>query len=161
MAKQEITPFKVDRTLNTEAEEQFIFEMLWQFSVDLEEALVNQAENYKLIDTWELVHSIKKRFHWKPSGTMIQFSFADQGRFQDMGVGRGKSIGKIEDIDTNNIVWGIKPKMKRKPKRWYTRTIYGYIYRLTDLLRYGYSEEIQARIKQKLIAEKGETYYNL
>lgn len=59
----------------------------------------------------------------------MDFIFRDEGRFVDMGAGRGS---KIESIASNG---DLIARRFRNPKKWYSKTAYGIIYgRLIDKL---------------------------
>lgn len=88
-----------------------------------------------------------------PSRVTIGFMF--HGRFIDMGVGRGV---KMENVKSNLQAWraftrgeralgrkaGLEP---RKPKKWYSPTIYREYQRAAEILAGKYGIEIPARFE--------------
>ena len=100
-----------------------------------------------------------KSFTWKlttdPSGmpTKITVGFLYHGKFVDMGVGNGI---KMENVKSNREVWANmsradrKGKNPRKPKKWYSKTIYHQYQRAVEILRGKYAIELPARFENLL-----------
>jgi len=85
--------------------------------------------------------------------TKVTIGFYFHGKFVDMGVGRGV---KISDVKGNAEKWrslasderkGIKP---RRPKKWYSPTMYYEYQRLAEILTEKYAIEIPARFEYTL-----------
>lgn len=145
--------------IQKKAEEYFIIESLHNFAPELEDALIESAIEHKLKKKGDLQESIKSRLDiGNKLGYALMVSFETHGRFQDMGAGRS---AKIENVDTNAIVYGLKPKRvkKRKPRKWYTRVVYGQISRLHEFISYGYAEETKQRIIKELLKIHPEGYF--
>lgn len=77
----------------------------------------------------------------------LSFRFAAHGRFQDMGAGRTKT-DEMEDVLA--FLGKRKRSIKRSPRKWYTRNVYGNMNTIINSLMNGYSENIKASIKQQL-----------
>jgi len=132
-------------------------------------ALQHQIERNKLIEEWakytaqRLQKSIEKRgigitgslkysilydlmsaAGGEIDGTKHEFNY--YGKFVDMGVGKGQ---KIEDVKSNGdlIMMG---SGSRRPKKWYSKTIYAEIAILKDLLAVKYGEDAANIIKEGL-----------
>ena len=77
----------------------------------------------------------------------LSFRFATHGRFQDMGAG----ITATDDmVETLHFLGKPNRSLKRTPRKWYTRNVYGNLNSITNALMHGYSEQIKASIKQQL-----------
>jgi hypothetical protein len=66
------------------------------------------------------------------SGNMperVDFTFNHYGKFVDMGVGKGVEIGDVKD----------RGESRRRPKKWYSKTMYAQIIKLREILakKYG------------------------
>jgi hypothetical protein len=104
-----------------------------------ETLLKSQIKKLNIGVTDELYESIKGKVIEKGMD-MIQsdFSFLQEGRFVDMGVGRGR---KIESQKGNGeIISGIN-KGARKPKKWYSKTFFGRLYALQGVMGANISEQ--------------------
>lgn len=71
--------------------------------------------------------------------------FNEYGRFRDMGTGRGGRGGFKETTAGNRRKW-----VGRKPKKFYSRTVYGMLNRLIESLLYGYQQATADGIKEVL-----------
>lgn len=81
----------------------------------------------------------------------IQAMFADQGRFHDMGAGRGYTKGQYTGPEER-----IAYLKGRKPSKWYSRLTYGKVYGaggLVDILSNTYIKEVPQGLVQAF--EKG------
>jgi hypothetical protein len=68
-----------------------------------------------------------------------QFNFLREGRFVDMGAGRGK----IESQEGNKaLLTGGKATGGRKAKKWYSRPFYGRLYALNGVIGAAISEQV-------------------
>lgn len=77
----------------------------------------------------------------------LSFRFATYGRFQDMGAG----ITATDDmVDVLHFLGKPKRSLKRTPRKWYTRNVYGNLNTITNALMHGYSDHVKAAIKQTL-----------
>lgn len=70
-----------------------------------------------------------------------EFLFLPRGRFVDMGAGRKRSIERVE---------GDRRRKLRKPKKWYSPTIYGRLNDLMGALGIEFSEQAVQAIKDSL-----------
>lgn len=71
----------------------------------------------------------------------IEFAFEYYGKFVDMGVGRGVSIGEVEFSD-------------RRKKPWYSKTFFSQVKKLGEILSVKYSEKAKAIIVENIEAKK-------
>ena len=71
-------------------------------------------------------------------------SFNEYGRMRDMGVGRGYKLAWLPQTTVRNR----KKWVGRKPKTYYSRTVYGMINRLIESLLYGYQVETSNVVKE-------------
>jgi hypothetical protein len=77
------------------------------------------------------------------------FSFLKEGRFVDMGAGRGS---KIESQKGNREIITGKARKTRKPKKWYSRPFYGRLYALQGVMGANISEQAISAVLDPLKA---------
>lgn len=70
-----------------------------------------------------------------------EFFFLPRGRFVDMGAGRKRAISRFE---------GTRRGKKRKPKKWYSPTVYGRLNDLAGALGIEFSEQAVNAVKESL-----------
>lgn len=105
-----------------------------------------------VIDKWEnmiarlhignsstLINSFAQHVVTQANGNpgRIEFVFEYYGKFVDMGVGRGISIGEVEFSD-------------RKPKPWYSKTFFSQVKKLGEILSEKYSQKAKAIIIENI-----------
>lgn len=92
----------------------------------------------------ELRKSVSSNIHALGKGYLVaEFLFPDKGRFVDMGVGRGKKIGKSVEKVTAALA-------TRKPKVWYSRALYGRVNDLQGVIGLKMMENAMAQLKNAL-----------
>lgn len=109
----------------------------------------------KKVHIGSLYRSFTKKVEYGPDGMpkRVTIGFMYHGRFVDMGVGNGV---KLENIKSNREIWraassaGRKKLNPRKPKKWYSPTIYHEYQRAAELLAKKFSIEIPARFENLL-----------
>lgn len=69
------------------------------------------------------------------------------GKFVDMGVGKGQRVGDIKGNKEILTAAGIKG---RRPKKWYSKTIYAETNKLADFLQQNFSIKASAVIKENI-----------
>jgi len=72
----------------------------------------------------------------------IEFAFDYYGKFVEMGVGKGVSLEDV-GIDT-----------KRRPKRWYSKTLYAELIKLSELLAEKYAHKGALAIVESVQGKK-------
>jgi hypothetical protein len=89
--------------------------------------------------TGSLLQSFHHHVNTQANGDpeLIVFTFNYYGKFVDLGVGNGVAHDKIE-------------LSNRKPKPWYSKTFYGQLMKLREILQVKYSEKAQFVIIQKI-----------
>ncbi|REE01106.1 hypothetical protein [Marinoscillum furvescens] len=100
-----------------------------------------------------VTHELRKQLHQelrsKGEGYLEgEFTMLTYGRYVDMGVGRGKSLG----MSTRGSLDLDKGRKARKPKKWYSKTFYGRLYDLYGAIGYQISQEVLSGIKEPLKA---------
>ena len=70
----------------------------------------------------------------------VQVIFNTYGRFVDMGSGRGYSHGKLQTQAAYRIA--TEKKKARRPKKFYTRPLYGWIYSLQEAVQVANIKEL-------------------
>lgn len=80
----------------------------------------------------------------------INFAFKYYGKFVDMGVGRGTKIGDVRDNSSSRKIIGKMLGNRRKPKKWYSKTLAHEVMRLTEIMGKSYADGTGAIIKEGL-----------
>lgn len=108
---------------------------------DTEKYLVNSISNKTLTDTYGLKNSVKKQtLGMLTDVKTFVFSYSLHGMFVDMGLFGGKGLDDKRDDKVVSKLVGRKKKnkmLKNHPKRryqWYSRTMYGSINVLGNLM---------------------------
>lgn len=115
----------------------------------IEERLAAVLKKKGIEHTGALLRSLSYKVFQASGGNSgsVFLSFLDYGRWVDMGAGRAS---KIESGATNAAILSNAGK-KRKPNKWYAKTVwpnlYGY---LTERLMRGYEEQIVYALKNEL-----------
>ncbi len=99
--------------------EQFITEELDSFAIYLAQQAKASLTNRGIRANDELL----KSFATQVVGDEVQALFADQGRFHDMGAGRGYSKGKFLGAEDRGEM--MRPRKGRKPSKWWSRLAWG------------------------------------
>lgn len=112
-------------------------------------------KRYKIGVTGELQRSFEKELK-KANGDVDQviFKFLVRGRFSDMGVGRGVSIGERvlqRRFDQYRGVDGrAQNRQARRKKPWYTKTFYREVAKFRDLYQAQYGQQIAGLLESGL-----------
>jgi hypothetical protein len=85
--------------------------------------------------------------------TKIEFTFLYYGRFVDMGVGRGTGIGGVRDNASSRRLVGKMVGNRRKPKKWYSKTLAHEVMRLSEITGKKYADGVGPIIKEDLEAK--------
>ena len=92
---------------------------------------LDKIDKLKIGLSWQLEDSIKSTLISNAGGLpeRVEFSFNYYGKFVDMGVGKGVEIGDVKD----------RGESRRRPKKWYSKTMYAQIIKLREILakKYG------------------------
>lgn len=130
-----------------------------ELSVTIEEwarwtiwALQGSIAKYKIKGSGALMKSFTYKLSYGADGMpkRVTIGFYQYGKFIDMGVGKGVKIG---DVKGNAEVWRAlssgerKGQKTRKPKKWYSPTMYYEYQRMAELLVEKYKIEIPARFE--------------
>ena len=99
-------------------------------------------------NTDELLKSIQFRTFQESAEGNATLSFALQGRFVDMGVGKGHPLGG----GPNSTIAALSRAKGRKPQKVYSPIVYGNLNGLINDQLYGFTEETVKNIKQNLHA---------
>jgi len=135
-------------------EYRFISEELEVHGKYMVEAFRKAILDKKLVGKSNLLDSLNYRVD--DSINQLSVSFLGYGRIHDLkSHNQSLKYGALETPDAKSLLWGIKPKTKRKKdRRWYAKTAYGSLGRVTNRLMYGFSEQERLRIKSQLESEK-------
>lgn len=110
--------------------------LVQNWSKYLKQDLAKVILKKKIGITGVLASSIKYRIEYDNDGpTKVVFEFSHYGQFVDMGVGKGQKLGDVKGNTTIAKAIGIKG---RRPKKWYSKTIYPQANQLSAMLREQY-----------------------
>lgn len=118
-------------------------------------ALQKEIVKKKIGATGSLLRSFEHNVKFGAGGSVsgVTIGFWYHGKFVDMGVGKGV---KLENVKGNAEVWRSlasderQGRKNRKPKKWYSPTMYYEYQRLAELLRDKYALSIPARLEYTL-----------
>lgn len=122
----------------------FIAECLRNYAQNVKQAMAREITRQKAIESGALLKSISYRIYQQNADGNTAISFAEWGRFLDMGVGKGNPLGS--PAKTLDIV----EARRRKPKKIYSPIAYGHLNQLMGDLSHGFTEETIARLKSEL-----------
>lgn len=125
----------------------FIREELEWFDGYLMPELVKALKKRKIGVTEELLQSLAGKILDPGSGFDggYELRFLTSGRFVDMGAGRGYSKGIASLQSRADKIYELTARKnlpKRKPKKWYSKTVYGIMDRLLMRLVSNYEEQL-------------------
>jgi hypothetical protein len=80
----------------------------------------------------------------------INFKFMFYGRFIDMGVGKGVKVGGVVELRTQRRE-GNKSVNKRKPKKWYSKSLAFNVTRLSEIMAEKYGKAAGLAIKEQVM----------
>jgi predicted helicase len=121
----------------------------WSY-ITVNELKLSLAENK--VHLGNLYRSFTRQISYGADGmpTKVSIGFLFHGRFVDMGVSKGI---KLENIKGNAEIWRNKSREQRKgqnhrrPKKWYSPTMYREYQRAAEILAGKYGIEIPARFE--------------
>lgn len=127
----------------------YIQDNLYQHGEYLIDLLRKQIIDKKLIRTGNLLNSLSFKM-WQDSlgRPVLAIRFLSYGRALEIRWHKGKNRRNFETNVRRNL-WALKNK-KIKDTRWYTRTVYGSINRLMNILASDFSENEKERLKNMI-----------
>lgn len=123
--------------------EAFVQQVLSTFAEEWQQAAKERLAGRNIRASDELLQSVSA----KALPGMVQALFEDQGRYHDMGAGRGYHKGKF--MGTEERAEFLKG---RTPSQWYSRLTWGKVYGaggLVDLLSNAYVREVPGQLVQE------------
>ena len=92
---------------------------------------LDKIDKLKIGLSWQLEDSLRNELIGNAGGIpeRVEFTFNYYGKFVDMGVGKGVTIDMVKDRSDH----------RRRPKKWYSATMYAEIIKLREILakKYG------------------------
>jgi hypothetical protein len=121
----------------------------------------NKIKKLKITDTNTLLNSFMENVIAGANGDVIkiQFTFVQYGRFLDMGVGKGVKIGGVKQSTISRRMEGKMIGNRRRPKKWYTKTLRHEVLRLTEIMAEYYGKSVIDMITENF-AQIQENYGN-
>ncbi len=111
--------------------------------------LEREIERWRINDTGDLKRSLESEVRKKSAEILeSQIEFLVRGRFIDMGAGRGQRANGIESRAGNRAL--TSTSSGRKPRRWYSRALWGRLNDLQGVLGYTLMESSVQAIKGHL-----------
>lgn len=80
----------------------------------------------------------------------IAFAFRFYGRFVDMGVGKGVSLGEVKEQAVSRALEGRNAHNSRKPKPWYGKTFHAERIKLAEILAQKYAHKAALTIVENM-----------
>lgn len=125
----------------------FIAEALQTYMQEVMEAMQSSMQQKHTLDTHTLYNSLKQRTYQQYAQGNANLSFAEWGRFLDMGVSKGHPLGGIK-ATAQKLRKNDTPS--RKPRKIYSPIVYGHLNGLINQIAYGFTEETISRIKNNI-----------
>lgn len=119
-----------------------ILEDIWLDKIDKLDIRYSNMLEYSFI------HEVMTNASGDPS--RVEFAFNYYGKFVDMGVGKGVKLSDVKELSTERRLEGRGTGNRRHPKKWYGRTFYAEIKRLTELLAQKYARKGSITIIENL-----------
>ncbi len=133
---------------------QFIQEALRDYMTEVISAMRKRIDKFDAKDSLRLLHSISYDVYQQYAEGEGKLSFAEWGRFIDMGVGKSHPLAGIEEMAGFMGAYSKKDKI-RKPKKIYSPVVYGKLNGLIGDLAFGFTEETIHRLKAALTNGEG------
>jgi len=120
-----------------------LHELVTTWEKPLKSGLEANLRKMKIRDTGMLQRSLRSKITKTNNRIVYKLSFEPHGRFQDMGVRKGKPLSKVT-------------KREGRKRRWYSRIMYGRLNALRGAVGYKMMEQarrikwLQRKIKYKL-----------
>ncbi len=125
----------------------FFNQELRAWSEELLSRLDSRIQDLDAVDKGFLRKSLSYQlFQSSEFSGVFSLSFAEWGRFVDMGAGKGY----LENKELSVAMLKELGRKKRRPKKWYSKTAYGQIDNLISRLSLGLSETAIHQIKTGL-----------
>lgn len=128
----------------------FIREALEEYSREVTLAMRRQIGQKKIIETGKLLKSLGYKVYQQAAEGNTNIDFAEWGRFLDMGVGKGQPLSGLKATKAELKAKAGKGGKIRRPRKFYSPTVYGKLNGLIGDLAYGFTEETIARLKEEL-----------
>lgn len=128
-------------------------QLLKQWAKITIERLQNRIRKNKIGHSNALINSLTFDIIAATGGERDKIIFLHNfyGMFVDMGVGRGVSISNRKDYGNDRKLESNKHLGRhRRPKKWYSPTMYAEVIALADLLMVNYAENIQFAVSESI-----------
>jgi hypothetical protein len=80
----------------------------------------------------------------------VEFSFNYYGKFTDMGVGRGVSLGDVGSLQSDRSLSGNETGNRRRPKKWHSKTFFTEVAKLKFILAENYAHAGTISIRESI-----------
>jgi len=123
----------------------FIADMLREYGVDVEEAIRAEIVRLDVVDTSELLNSIRSEVLAATAGDQgaVKIIFAEHGRYVDMGAGRGQKANSTASRRAGRVAGS-----GRVARKIYSPVAYRALNTLIGRLSFGFTEEAIAALKK-------------
>jgi len=139
--------------MNGDLKQTFVLQCLKEYFDGLRTALPQSMRKTKIKTPEGLASSLSTTQSTAGQGASGSLSFPEHGRFVDMGVGRGHPLGGLQAVkislssEKKEGIAMMKTK-GRRPKKWYSPTVYGRLEYLQNKLSFGFTEQAIAALKK-------------
>ena len=106
----------------------------------------------KAVKSSQLWQSFVKNVISQANGDVIkiEFAFRYYGKFIDMGVGKGVPFGGVKENATSRRLEGKMLGNRRKPRKWYSKTLAHEVKRLAEIMEIEYGHLAALQIKDAI-----------
>jgi uncharacterized protein with HEPN domain len=141
--------------MNGDLKTAFTQKVVGDYMKDVIETMQVIAKRAKIHVTGEAIKSLAYEVTKEGGGVAGKLSFKEYLRMVDMGVGRAHPLGGLtsmrEELQSRNFIGRKQVKdMTRKPKKIYSKTVYGKLTHMQNQLLHGYGDEAIAAIKKEM-----------
>lgn len=107
-------------------------------------------QKYRIGVTGHLENSFSYRTtgHGEDENIKVVFQFLYYGKFVDMGVGRGTGIADVGENRTSRALVGKMLGNRRRPKTWYSKTLFAETTTLREILARNYAHKGAVRVTE-------------
>jgi hypothetical protein len=137
----------------------FIMQSVTAYMEDLVPTLRRNMAKMKIGVTNEGINSFAYNVAAQGDGAVGKLSFKEYLRMVDMGAGKGHPLGGLvtmkQTLKTMHLPGIVQKKdMVRKPKKFYSRPVYGKLNYLESKLMFGLTDEVKETLKSQLESNK-------
>ncbi len=133
---------------------EFTRKVLLEWAKRLEKVLKASLSKNNLVDTQNLIDSIRAELTGSADKPRVTLSFATYGRVLEIVGAKTGGNFKTPGFSKKQTPNNARPKLTKARSRWYTRKRAGMVHQLTELLVTDYATVIAASAKEGIVLNK-------